>query len=126
LLNYTSLIQFVDVPVAYWKSAITVRCVLTEEDVAGLWPLLRKPAFVSGRAVFRASGTLLRIEAEHVREATEKDQFFAKLPAPMRQKFDLRHVLHEQRQKRGVAAIMGQWPGDETDEKIEQALRELS
>jgi len=27
---------------------------------------------------------------------------------------------------RGVGAIIGKWPGDETDEQIEQALRELS
>jgi len=100
-----------------------VRCVLTEGDVAALSPLLRKSALVSGRAVFRASGSLLRIEAEHVQEATEKDTFFGNLPKPVRRTFDLRRVLHEQRHKRGVAAILGQWPGDETDEEIEAWLK---
>lgn len=28
--------------------------------------------------------------------------------------------------RKGVEAIMGQWPGDETDEEIERALREMS
>jgi hypothetical protein len=28
--------------------------------------------------------------------------------------------------KKGFAAIMGKWPGDETDEQIEQALKDLS
>ena len=82
---------------------------LTEGDVAQLSPLLRRRALVSGRAVFRASGSLLRIEAERVGEATEKDNFFARLPTPNGRKFDLRRILHEQRHKRGVAAILGTW-----------------
>lgn len=28
--------------------------------------------------------------------------------------------------KKGIAAIFGKWPGDETDEQIEAALREIS
>jgi hypothetical protein len=102
-----------------------VRCVLAEGDVADLCHLLRKRAFVSGRVVFRASGSLLRIEAEQVREATDQDAFFARLPTPARRKFDLRRVLHEQRHKKGVAAILGQWPGDESDEEIDEWLKQM-
>ena len=32
----------------------------------------------------------------------------------------------EQSHKRGVAAIVGKWPGDETDEQINDWLEELS
>jgi hypothetical protein len=107
------------------KGGQEVRCVLADGDVSGLFQLLRKQAFVSGRAVFRASGSLLCVEAEQVREATDKDAFFAKRPTPDRRKFDVRRVLHEQRHKKGVAAILGQWPGDESDEEIDEWLKQL-
>ncbi len=42
--------------------------------------------------------------------------------------FDLVPPLWAQNQshKYGIAAIIGKWPGDETDEQIQQALNELS
>ena len=39
---------------------------------------------------------------------------------------NLDDVVRRQRQKGGIAAIIGQWPGDETDEEFERALRELN
>lgn len=99
--------------------------VLSEGDVNDLSPLLRHPVLVSGRAVFRASGSLLRIEADEVREATDADAYFAKIPRPNRRHSDLRRVLHEQRHKRGVAAILGQWPGEESDEEVQAWLQEM-
>ena len=37
----------------------------------------------------------------------------------------LRNVRAEMKSKQGVSAIIGKWPGDETDEEIEEALRGL-
>ena len=34
---------------------------------------------------------------------------------------DLREALREQRHKKGVSAIFGKWPGNETDEQIAEA-----
>ena len=103
-----------------------VRCVMVEGDVECLMPRFRHQVAVTGRAVFRASGRLLRIEAESVRDAVASDRFFAKVPKPNAQRFDLRRVLREQGHKHGVAAIIGKWPGDETDEQISDWLREIS
>ncbi len=103
-----------------------VRCVMLEDDVECLTPLFKHRVAVSGRAVFRASGRLLRIEAESVRDAVASDRFFAKVPKPNAQPFDPRRVLCEQGHKRGVAAIIGKWPGDETDEQINDWLKEIS
>ncbi len=103
-----------------------VRCVMLEADVACLTPLFQQSVAVSGRAVFRASGRLLRIEAASVREAAASDRFFAKVPRPNAQPFDRRRVLREQGDKRGLAAILGKWPGDETDEQIDDWLERIS
>ena len=102
-----------------------VRSMLAEGDVADLSPRWRQRVLVSGRAVFRASGSLWRIEAGPIEEATEKDSFCARIPRPNRRRFVLRRLVHEQLHKRGVAAIMGQWPGDVPDEQIEARLKEM-
>ena len=103
-----------------------VQGVLAEGDIGALKGLFRRPVLVLGRAVYRASGRVLRIEADEIQPATDRDRFFATLPKPRRRRFDLRNVLREQGHKRGVEAILGQWPGDETDDAIEQALEEIS
>lgn len=35
-------------------------------------------------------------------------------------------VLREQGSKKGLAGVMGKWPGDESDEEVAKALEELS
>ncbi|WP_165234369.1 hypothetical protein [Aquisphaera insulae] len=102
-----------------------VACTYSGTDVTELSPLLSLPVLVTGRAVFRTSGGLLRMEADHVRLANDSDAFFARLPRPNGATFNLGRVLHEQRHKRGVAAILGQWPGDETDEELQAWLKEM-
>jgi hypothetical protein len=102
------------------------RGVLTNGDVGAFKELLGQDVVVVGKAVYRPSGKLLRIDAEAVAPAAEKDRFFARVPKPARPGYDLRTALREQQHKRGMSAIIGKWPGDETDEEIERALRELS
>jgi hypothetical protein len=61
-----------------------------------------------------------------VSAAAEWDQFFSTIPKPKRSRFDLRGVLREQQHKNGMTAVFGKWPGNETDEQIAAALREMS
>ena len=93
------------------------------DQLAAFW---RKPVVVEGRAVFCASGSLLRIEAEGMAQATDADAFFAKRPEP--DTSDSRplaaRVLRRQTATTGAAAIFGQWPGDETEEELLVALKE--
>jgi hypothetical protein len=43
-----------------------------------------------------------------------------------REHFDLYETIRSQQHKKGLAAIIGKWPGDESDEEIALALKELS
>lgn len=43
-----------------------------------------------------------------------------------REQFDLHETIRSQQHKKGLAAIMGKWPGDESDDEIALALKELS
>lgn len=108
------------------KDGQEVRGVLTEGKIAHRTDLLDQEVLILGKAIYRPSGKLLRIDADEVMRAGERDQFFSTLPKPKRSRFDLRDVVREQQHKKGVVAIYGKWPGVETDEEIAAALKEIN
>lgn len=103
-----------------------IRGVLREGDIEQISPLLNRRVLVLGKAVYRPSGRLLRVDAEEVTLTSGQEEFFSTLPKAVRKQFDLRDTVREQQQKIGIAAVIGKWPGEETDEEIEKALKELS
>ena len=103
-----------------------VRGALVAGQIEELAPLFRKRVLVLGKAVYRASGRLLRVDADEVLLSSEQDRFFSIVPPPTHMTLNLKDELRSQQSKMGLAAIIGKWPGDETDEEIEQALKELS
>jgi len=102
-----------------------VRGVLTQGHVTALHDMLSEHVVLMGKAVYRPSGNLLRVDAVEVRTMEEADRFFTTIPQPTSNGVDMRSIRHAQRSKRGVAAIIGQWPGDETDEQIAAALEDI-
>lgn len=82
---------------------------------------------VSGLAVFRPSGTLLRLEARHIDVADERASVWEQMPRPLFEAAEPGSSYRvRQEPSSGLAAIMGKWPGDETDEEIEAILEHLS
>jgi hypothetical protein len=81
---------------------------------------------VAGTAVFRPSGSLLRIEADSVDAAGAEAAVWARVPGPLFPGLDMTALRQPQGSKSGVNAIIGRWPGEESDEEIAAALRELS
>lgn len=100
--------------------------VFSEEQMDCLRQLWPARVLVLGTAVYRASGKLLRIDAEAVKPGEHESAIFSRLPAPAHAKLDLSKLCKTQGPRSGMAAIMGQWPGDETDEEIAAALERLS
>jgi hypothetical protein len=99
-----------------------------DDDVSldALRPLWGKRVRVSGTAKFRPSGAVLRIEADDVRLGEGDLSLWARAPRALHAPLDVRALRRSQGPRSGVAALFGQWPGDETDEELEQALAELS
>jgi hypothetical protein len=93
------------------------------DTMQGLW---RDRVLVLGTAIYRASGRLLRIDADDVRPGRHEAAIFSRLPTPPHERIDVARLHREQGRRSGLAAIMGRWPGDETDEVIEAALKQLS
>lgn len=103
-----------------------IRGVLGEGDIEQLSPLLNRRVLVLGKAVYRPSGRLLRVDAEEVTLTSGREELFSTIPRPVWKHFDLREIVGEQQHKMGIAAVIGKWPGEESDDEIEQALKELS
>lgn len=107
------------------KDGEEVRGVLIDGKISGVMDLLEQDVLILGKAIYRPSGKLLRIDADEVLRAGDQDQFFASVPKPKPSRFDLRDIVREQQHKNGVAAIYGKWPGNESDGEINAALREI-
>jgi hypothetical protein len=88
--------------------------------------LFGQSVVVSGTAVFRASGALLRIEADSIEPAGSDAAVWARVPTPLFRIMDTVSLRKPQGPRSGVNAVIGEWPGDESDEEIATALRELS
>lgn len=96
-----------------------------EDDIGAIKDLFQKEVVVDALAVFRPSGSLLRIEAGGMEEAGSGDAFFSKLPKPLPARFNLRDSHQAQAANTGLAAIYGRWPGDETEEELLSALKAI-
>jgi hypothetical protein len=104
-----------------------VRGVLVEADPEALRPHFGHSVVVEGMAQFRPSGRLLRIDVDQIAPATARDQLaFATLPAPLATAVGGRAHRLPQGARSGLNAIIGRWPGTETDDEVERYLRELS
>jgi len=76
--------------------------------------------------VFKPSGAPLRIEAERIELATEVDlRLFGRAPSSHARNLDLRELRRQQGPRSGINAIIGQWPGDESDEEFARAVAAL-
>jgi hypothetical protein len=104
-----------------------VRGVLAEGEPELLAPFFGKPAVVSGMAQFRPSGTLLRVDADQVDGASEPDlALWSEPPKPLFSGFAALELRRQQRPRTGINAVIGTWPGDETDDEIFAMLEEMS
>jgi hypothetical protein len=100
-----------------------VRGVLQEGDPSLLQEYFGRTITVFGKAVYRPSGTLLRIDAQELLNSTEGKAAFGFVPAALGS--NPRSERKPQTAKAGVAAFFGTWPGDETDDDLLAALGEM-
>lgn len=95
----------------------------------GVVPLaaeLGKRIVLLGSAVFRPSGGLLRVDVDSWEPGDAEPPLFSRVPQPIAISPRRRMVMRTQGARSGVAAFFGTWPGDETDEELLAALRNLA
>jgi hypothetical protein len=82
-----------------------------------------KEITVLGKAIYRPSGTLLRIDTQEILQTTEGKSAFSSVPAALSR--TPRPEKRPQSGRAGIAAFFGTWPGEETDEELLAALGEV-
>jgi hypothetical protein len=108
-------------------SGESIRGVLADDDAQMLPAIWGRDAVVTGVAHFRPSGALLRIDAEHIEPGGERDlRLWSSVPRPLFGSGEAPAAPRSQTSRSGIAAIFGQWPGDETDEELLAMLEEIS
>jgi hypothetical protein len=121
LLKHNGRIFSVDLPTGSVRGVVG-----GDADFSRLGQLLGKQVIISGVAKFRPSGRVQRVEVEQIVPATGDSTVWEVMPRPLFKDLDSRPLRVAQGPKSGVAAIFGQWPGDESDEEFEEAVKALS
>jgi hypothetical protein len=103
-----------------------VRGVLVSGSIVDAAAQLNSRVLVLGRAVYRASGRVLRIDADEIKGAAAEPSLWSRIPPPRTRRFDPSALHVPQGPRSGVSAIIGRWPGDETDEEIAAWLERTS
>ncbi len=103
-----------------------IRGIATEMCERQLQTVWGEIAVVSGLAVYRPSGSILRVESDHIEPAKGDVSVWSVEPKPFDLELHPSDLRRAQGPKSGINAIIGRWPGGETDEEIESALREIS
>ena len=100
-----------------------VRGILNDGDPELLQQYFGKEITIFGKAIYRPSGNLLRIDAQEIVDTVEGRSAFSVVPPALTHRSKLDRKV--QNPKAGVSAFFGTWPGDETDDELLAALGEL-
>lgn len=92
------------------------------EPVQDLRQLINHDVVVEGTAVFRPSGSLLRLDADAIAPASVADESFRRLPVPTVARDYATAVRLRLGEKSVYAAIRGSIPAEESDEEFAAAL----
>lgn len=104
----------------------TVKGVADTLPAGELASLFGKDVIVQGRAFFRPSGRVLRVQADTIVPAEGDVGPWSTVPRPIMAGIEQRTLIEEQGPRSGLNAIYGFWPGDESAERLESALAEIS
>jgi hypothetical protein len=96
---------------------------LQEGDPELLKKFFGREITVFGKAIYRPSGTLLRIDAQEILDTAAGREAFSTVPEAFSKA--PRVERRPQTNRTGVAAFFGIWPGEETDEELLATLGEL-
>jgi hypothetical protein len=87
--------------------------------------LLGQTITVVGRAIYRPSGSVLRIDAQGIEDGTAPSKLFGQIPPPLTQRIPALRFRPGEHQRNWVESFFGTWPGDETNDELLAMLREV-
>ncbi len=94
------------------------------EHLQYLWG---KSVLVGGKVHFTPTGSILRIEADQIKSGSERDMMIWSVPpTPLKKPVSAAAFRVPQGSRSGINALIGRWPGNESDDEIEEVLETLS
>jgi hypothetical protein len=96
-----------------------------DEPVESLREFFNRDVVIEGIAVFRPSGSLLRIDAEAIVPASAQDEFFRGIPTGVVQRDYHKLARLRAGEKSAYAQLRGSLAGGESDEEFQAALATL-
>jgi len=97
-----------------------------DASVDSLKEYFNSDVVIEGRAVFRPSGTLLRIDAQAIAGASAKDDFFRTVPAGALAQDFVRAARLRPGEGSVYARILGRIPAEESDDEFIAAVEAMS
>src|SRR5665213_55354 len=99
------------------------RCAVVGEDIGDLGQYGGREVTILGKAIYRPTGTVLRLDVQQILDTTVGRRAYSEIPASFenRQEFDRR----KQTNRNGVSAVFGSWPGEESDEELLAGLADV-
>ena len=91
-----------------------------------LTSFFNRDVVIEGLAVFRPSGSLLRVDADAIAAAKTSDEFFRHLPTGVLDRDFAKLAQLRPGEKSVYARILGSIPGEESDEEFAAAVEALS
>jgi hypothetical protein len=95
------------------------------ELVQQLSQFLNDEVVVIGKAIYRPSGSLLRIDAKYLEKAATDSALFSRIPYPIAINSVTSKGRSTDASRSNISAFFGIWPGEESDEQLLAALKEL-
>lgn len=108
------------------SSGQSVRGLLPPERTDFYATLWGKKVTVDGEARFKPSGTLSLVIAGNIQDAVASDTVWEQMPCPRMHAVAGARPETPTPEATGIDRVFGQWPGDETDEEILNALEKIS
>jgi hypothetical protein len=102
-----------------------VRGVWKGDEFETLRTLANTDVVASGMAVYRPSGSLLRVDTEALTPQRPGDRFFARIPTPTNGRLDMKGLVRDQKRRGGLVAMWGMVPAEESDDAFLAAIAEM-
>ena len=95
------------------------------DEVEQMRNFFGKRVLILGKAIYRPSGSLLRIDAHAIEHGEEQPSIFSKIPPARSRRVPLTRKVSAGQGWDSFSAYFGGWPGDETDEQWNEMMLEL-
>ena len=108
------------------EDGTNVRGRFEEDELERFKELWNQQVVIIGHADFKPSGTVRHVAVDRIGPAGEGDRIFSTQPTSSQMELTPQELRQAQTSGHGLGALVGQWPGEETDEEVEAELRKLS